>query len=153
MHTLNHISKSRDLSKQFWCLVDGTKNSILISFIVKHPDIEPAFKLISLLGFFHFKLFFFSSKCKKANAFQKLYLTPWIITKNFMTPFCGWGSTVSRLSCVLTCQQLIVKITAPWDLHLLYTTFENSIFVQNRTLLKLLGWMPDYNRWTSLRSY
>ena len=33
----------------------------------------------------------------------------------------------------------IVELAAPQDLHLHFTTFENSIFVQRRALVKLLG--------------
>ena len=35
--------------------------------------------------------------------------------------------------------ELVVELTKPRDPHVYFTTFENSIFVQNRTLVKLLG--------------
>ena len=35
--------------------------------------------------------------------------------------------------------ELVVELTAPRDPHVHFTTFENSIFVQKRTLVKLFG--------------
>ena len=39
--------------------------------------------------------------------------------------------------------ELVAELTAPRDPHVHFTTFENSIFVQKQTLVKLLKYMPD----------
>ena len=36
-------------------------------------------------------------------------------------------------------RELVAELTAPREFHVHFATFENSIFVQKRTLLKLLG--------------
>ena len=45
LQNMNHIFDSKDLPKQFCCLVDGTKNSIFIKIVLKHPRFELAFKI------------------------------------------------------------------------------------------------------------
>ena len=36
-------------------------------------------------------------------------------------------------------RKLVAELTAPREFHVHFATFENSIFVQKRTLVKLLG--------------
>ena len=36
-------------------------------------------------------------------------------------------------------RKLVAELTAPHEFHVHFATFENSIFVQKRTLVKLLG--------------
>ena len=67
---------NRDLSKQFWYPLDGTKNSnsnsnsIFINFILKHVGIELAFKKINLQSFFYFKLFLCPTDVKRPKLFS-----------------------------------------------------------------------------------
>ena len=79
----------RDLSKQFWCLVDGTNNSNLlieffklnlhkILFILKHIGNLHS-EYISLLGFFYFKLFICPPNVKRPKYFRDF--TPWNPTR------------------------------------------------------------------------
>ena len=64
----------------------------------------------SLIVFFYFKLFIFPQYIKRPKCFRDF------------NPL----ESPPRV-----CQELAVKIKAPWDLHLHFITFENSIYVQN----------------------
>ena len=40
--------------------------------------------------------------------------------------------------------ETVAEVTAPWDPNFHFTEFNNSIFVQKRTSMKLLGQMHDH---------
>ena len=65
--------------------------------------------------FLLFQAIYLSSRCKKTQIFQGFYLS---------RPSPGR-------------HELVAELTVPRDLHVHFTTFENSIFVQKRTLVKL----------------
>ena len=78
-------------------------------------------KYIDLLGFFFYKLFI-CLRSTKAKIFQKAlpYESP------------------PRL-----CYESVAKFAAPFDSHMHFTTFKNSILVQKQILVNLPEYIPD----------
>ena len=109
--TFQNDRKTRDLSKQFWCPVDGTKNSIFIKFY---------FKAYLRWTYIQNTLAYYISSILNYSFVLQMQKDP-------LNPHQGFAMNP------------LWSFTAYWDPHLHFTTFENSIFVQKRTLVKLLG--------------
>ena len=88
--------------------------------IIKHLVLTLRSKYIDLLGLFFYK--FKSPLSTKAKIFQKAlpYESP------------------PRL-----CYESVAKFAAPFDSHVHFTTFKNSILVQKQILVKLPEYIPD----------
>ena len=91
-------------------LLTEFSNSIFIKFILKLFVVLILFKIHTCTRFCLLYAFYLSFRCKKAKIFQGLYFT---------------REPPSRL-----CYESVVGLTAPWDSHLHFTTFKNSILVQ-----------------------
>ena len=90
-------------------------NSIFIKFCLKTYWY---WTCIQSLSFFYFKLFICPSDAKKNNFFS--------------------GDHPPEPPSGL-CHESVLKLRAFWDPHVHFATFEKSIFVQKRTLVKPLG--------------
>ena len=108
------ISGRRKKTTQKLNLLIEFLNSVFIKFPFKVTGVELAFRIINLQIFFYFKLFMCSLDVKRSKYF-KAFIPP--------NPH----------------RELAAELTAPQDPHVRFTTFESSIFVQKRTLERLLG--------------
>ena len=117
----------RDLSKQFWGLVDRTKNAILIKFYFKAYRGSTCIQNKLINRFLLISAIYLYFKYKKAKDFQGLY-----------TLNSHQGSAVNPLWSFQYLDTSICILQWFRDCW----TFENSIFVQKLTLVKLLGQMP-----------
>ena len=119
------ISIFRDLSKQFWCPVEGTKKpNLLIEFSN------------SIFIKFYFKAYWCWTCIQNKSAYYVSSILSCLFPDVKRPTFFSGPLPPEPPPMIL--HEPVVELSAPRAPHLHFTTFENSIFVQKRTLVKLL---------------